>query len=415
MVRRQLAGLGAHVSRLAPSRPALACVLLFALSLFAPGGSGDGVRYLVGAHYYVWYPDNFANGYLRGALRPAQAPALGEYDSRSASIAEQHIALAASHAIDFFSLDWWPNRPAQNAAIESGFLRAANIDEIRFCIFYESKDLGRSADENDIVFDAATKDRFVSDLMTIARRYFGHPSYLRIDGRPTLVLYVTRQMRGLFPQAMREMRRAMAAEGYDPFVIGDEIFWAVVEAAEDPDAAARVTGEPQLSRIRLFDAITAYNLYVGSERHRGYGSASHFVDDSVKLYRRYRNVAGIPIVPGVIPGFNDRAVRPRLGSLRHSPPLDRRGFRRIVLHGGNRTDRQAAGGPEAARDSDHVVERVERGYRDRAALSRSAHGRRRERATSPDTGLCVRGIRQRVHRHRARPPSALSDGVTPFR
>ena len=274
MVRRQLAGLGAHVSRLAPSRPALACVLLFALSLFAPGGSGDGVRYLVGAHYYVWYPDNFANGYLRGALRPAQAPALGEYDSRSASIAEQHIALAASHAIDFFSLDWWPNRPAQNAAIESGFLRAANIDEIRFCIFYESKDLGRSADENDIVFDAATKDRFVSDLMTIARRYFGHPSYLRIDGRPTLVLYVTRQMRGLFPQAMREMRRAMAAEGYDPFVIGDEIFWAVVEAAEDPDAAARVTGEPQLSRIRLFDAITAYNLYVGSERHRGYGSAS---------------------------------------------------------------------------------------------------------------------------------------------
>jgi glycoprotein endo-alpha-1,2-mannosidase len=312
MVRRQQAGLGAHVSRLAPSRPALVCALFFALSLFAPGGSGDGVRYLVGAHYYLWYPDNFANGYLRGALRPAQAPALGEYDSRSASIAERHIALAASHAIDFFTLDWWPNRPAQNAAIESGFLRAANIDEIRFCIFYESKDLGHSADEDDIVFDEATKDRFVSDLMTIARRYFGHPSYLRIDGRPTLVLYVTRQMRGLFPQAMREMRRAMAAEGYDPFVIGDEIFWAVVEAAEDPDAAARVTGEPQLSRIRLFDAITAYNLYAGWERHRGYGSASHFVKDSVKLYRRYRNVAGIPIVPGVIPGFNDRAVRPQL-------------------------------------------------------------------------------------------------------
>jgi hypothetical protein len=401
MVRRQLAGLGAHVSRLAPSRPALVCVLLFALSFFAAGGSGDGVRYLVGAHYYVWYPDNFANGYLRGALRPAQAPALGEYDSRSASIAERHIALAASHAIDFFTLDWWPSRPAQNAAIESGFLRAANIDEIRFCIFYESKDLGRSADENDIVFAAATKDRFVSDLMTIARRYFGHPSYLRIDGRPTLVLYVTRQMRGLFPQAMREMRRAMAAEGYDPFVIGDEIFWAVVEAAEDPDAAARVTGEPQLSRIRLFDAITAYNLYAGWERHRGYGSASRFVADSVN-----------PHHPGGDSGLQRSSGPAWIGSLRHSPPLDRRGFRRIVLHGGNRTDRQAAGGPAAARDSDHVVERVERGYRDRAALSRSPHGRRRERATSPYTGLCVRGIRQRVRRHRARSPSALSDALS---
>jgi hypothetical protein len=36
--------------------------------------------------------------------------------------------------------------------------------------------------ENGIVFDADTKGRFVSDLMTIARHYFGHPSYLRIDG-----------------------------------------------------------------------------------------------------------------------------------------------------------------------------------------------------------------------------------------
>ena len=312
MVCRQLEGLAGAVSRIAPSRPAFVCVVLFALSLFASGGSGDGVRYLVGAHYYVWYPNNFAQGYLRGVLRPAQTPALGEYDSRRASIAEQHIALAVSHGIDFFTLDWWPNRPAQNAAIESGFLRAKNIGAIRFCIFYESTDLGDPARGNGIVFDAATKDRFVSDLMTIARRYFGHPSYLRIDGRPALVLYVTREMRGFFPQAMREMRRAMAAEGYDPFVIGDEIFWAVVESTEDPGAAPRVTGEPQLSRIRLFDALTAYNLYMeGRERHRGYGSASDFVPDSAKLYRRYRDVARIPIIPGMIPGFNDRAVRPR--------------------------------------------------------------------------------------------------------
>jgi hypothetical protein len=110
MVRRQLAGLDAHVSRIAPWRPALGCVLLFALSLFASGGSGDGVHYLVGAHYYVWYPENFANGYLRAALRPAQTPALGEYNSHNAAIAEQHIALAVSHGIDFFTLDWWPNR-----------------------------------------------------------------------------------------------------------------------------------------------------------------------------------------------------------------------------------------------------------------------------------------------------------------
>ncbi len=310
MVHRQLVGLAAPVSWIFPSRPALVSLLLLALSFFAAGGMGNGVPYLVGAHYYVWFPENFADGYLRGVLRPAQSPALGEYDSRDPSVAERHIALAASHGIDFFTLDWWPNRPAQNAAIDSGFLRAANIADIRFCIFYESIDLGEGVTQNGIVFDASTKDRFVSDLMTIARNYFRHPSYLKIDGRPVLVLYATRQMRGLFPQAMHEMRGAMASEGYDPFVIGDEIFWVVVDA-EDSGAALRVTGNPQISRIRLFDAITAYNLYVKErEKHRGYGSASRFVRDSVKLYRRYRNAVGIPIIPGVIPGFNDRAVRP---------------------------------------------------------------------------------------------------------
>ncbi len=312
MVLGQLEGLaaGVRVSRALRARrlALLGVALLCAAALFLSGG---GRRHRVGAHYYVWYPENFAQGYLRGVLRPPQAPALGEYDSRSPAVAERQIALAASHGIDFFSVDWWPNRPAQNEAIESGLLRASNVDEMHFCIFYETTDLDRRLDDLGILFDEATKDRFVSDIKTIARRYFGHPSYLRIDGRPVLILYVTREIRGLFPRAMGEMRRALAAEGYEPFVIGDEIFWAVIEANDDPSAPARVTGEPQLSRIHLFDAITAYNLYSSGapERHRGYGSTSKFVGDGVKLYRRYRRAARIPIVPGVMPGFNDRGTR----------------------------------------------------------------------------------------------------------
>jgi glycoprotein endo-alpha-1,2-mannosidase len=293
--------------RASGAAPALA---MLSLSLLFVSGGRGGDRYLVGAHYYVWYPSNFADGYLRGVLEPRQRPALGEYDSRMPAIAERQIALAASHGIDFFTVDWWPKRPMQNEAIGSGLLRASNIGDIKFCIFYETSDLGDGGDGNRVVFDAPTKDRFVSDMVAIAHRYFAHPSYLRIGGRPVVLLYITRQVRGLFPEAMRQMRRSLGAEGYEPFVIGDEIYWAVVEADEDPSAAARVTGDPQLNRIRLFDAITAYNLYVDQpSRHRGYGSASKFLSDSVNLYRRYRDASPIPIIPDVIPGFNDRANR----------------------------------------------------------------------------------------------------------
>ena len=273
------------------------------------GNGGDGGDNLVGAHYYVWYPGNFSLGYLRAELSPPQAPALGEYDSRNASVAEQHIALASANGIDFFTLDWWSNRPSQNEAIEAGFLSAPNIGQTRFAIFYNQSEID-GAPGNGIRFDVATKDRFVADMVTISRRYFGHPSYLRIGGRPVVLVYLSREMHGLFAAAIGEARGALAAEGHDVFLIGDEIFWAVIEADEDPQAPARVTGVPQQNRIALFDAITSYNLYaVERPQDRGYGSTSAFIPDSIELYRSYRDAGGVPIVPGVIPGYNDRATR----------------------------------------------------------------------------------------------------------
>ena len=59
----------------------------------------------------------------------------------------------------------------------------------------------------------------------IAHRYFGHPSYLRVAGRPVIILYLTRTATGRFTEAMRRFRLRMAELGVDPYVIGDEIFW----------------------------------------------------------------------------------------------------------------------------------------------------------------------------------------------
>lgn len=289
----------------------------FVLLLAACGGGGDGgdgastraAGYTVGAYYSVWYPSNFAEGTLRRRLVPPQPPALGEYDSSDPAVAEAHVAAAADHGIDFFAVDWWPDRPGQNAALDAGLLRAGNLDRIRFCILYNSGGLQNRAPGLGIRFDAAVRDRFVSDLVGLSRRYFGHPSYLRVGGRPVVILYLAREWHGLFREALEGARAALAAEGHDPFLIGDEVFWAVIVADEDPNAPVRVTDEPQRSRIELFDAITGYNLYaVERTQDRGYGSSSAFLDDGAALYRRFARAARA-FVPGVIPGYNDRGTR----------------------------------------------------------------------------------------------------------
>jgi len=261
---------------------------------------------MLGAHYYLWFPARFEHGrYLRGKLRPAQPPLLGEYSSASPAVAEQHIAWASRFGIDFFTLDWWPSAPEVNARIDQAFLAARNLGLIRFCIFYELGDLGYDG-RAFTAFEEATVERFLADMEQIATRYFGHPRYLRIGDRPVIVLYVTRTATGRFPEAMTRFRSRMTELGLDPFVIGDEIFWDV--ARED---GLGTTNVPQRGRIDLFDAITAYNLYESSNPSQaGYGAGSTFLYDARVLYDLYRRAApGKPAIPLVLPGYNDRGLR----------------------------------------------------------------------------------------------------------
>ena len=264
----------------------------------------------VGAHYYLWFPSRFEGGrYLRARLDPAQKPLLGEYSSSAAAVVERHIAWAADSGVDFFTLDWWPGNPNRNAVIEQSFLAARNISWIRFCIFYELGALGYDAGSGATHFDAATVERFLSDTSEIAARYFRHPFYLRVEGRPVIVLYITRTATGRFAEAMTRFRARMGEQGFDPFVIGDEIYWTVAREDGTGDAA-----EPQRGRIALFDAITAYNLYDPTRRTQsGYGASSTLVSEAHSLYEFYRTVGRKPVVPVAMPGYNDRAFRPEAG------------------------------------------------------------------------------------------------------
>jgi len=95
--------------------------------------------------------------------------------------------------------------------------------------------------------------------------------------------------------------------------VGDEIFWTVIRENADPAAGPERTEAPQLGRIAALDALTVYNPYEPAfTRHAGHAAGSTFVADVAGLYARYRTAVGAapPLVPVVIPGFNDRAVRP---------------------------------------------------------------------------------------------------------
>ena len=225
---------------------------------------------------------------------------------------EQHIAWASRYGIDFFTVDYWPHRPEQNKRIDDTFLQARNIGDIKFAVMYESYDLSFVGWPSVIYFTNSVANKFYKDLLFLADKYFDHPSYLKVSGRPVIFLYLTRAFHGSYGAAIKRFRKRLQEDGIDPYIIGDEIFWRVLSVHTDIDIDQHNVTWPQLDRINLFDAITTYNLYdSGKLEYADYGSETSYVADSKKLYARYREAVdeSVPLVPGITPGYNDRGVR----------------------------------------------------------------------------------------------------------
>ncbi len=157
-------------------------------------------KYLIGTYYYLRYPENWQEGCINGQLLPQQLPALGQYKSADLTTIEQHIAWSSQYGIDFWAISWWPDRPEIDRIIGKKILKAKNINDIKFCIFYET--VGPGLVNEKINFTPKKKKRLISDFKDLAKNYFAHPSYLKIKGRPVIILYLSRTFTGEYPETL---------------------------------------------------------------------------------------------------------------------------------------------------------------------------------------------------------------------
>jgi hypothetical protein len=199
------------------------------------------------------------------------------------------------------------------------FLAAPDLHEMKFAMFYETWNLGFDAGREQTPVSAQAELHFDSDMLALAKNYFSNPSYLHIEGRPVVYLYLTRTLTGDVAGMMQGARTYLKANGYaDPFFIGDEVYWRVTPQIQAPNEPV-FTGPPQLGRIDQFDAVTAYTLYYGDPQQAngpasdstGYPGTTNIAADQRFLLTLYRNATNnkVPVLPVVQPGFNDRGFR----------------------------------------------------------------------------------------------------------
>lgn len=248
----------------------------------------------VGAYYYPWWGEGIAGGHtfdqtVRMHLTPqAQPPAVGLHNSRDAQIISQHIDQSHRGNISMWSLSWWGPNSFEDATIRNHILPHPRAAELSYTIHYETT--GRLGD-----FGTPDYTNLIPDFQYLAQHVFSDPNYMRIDGRPVVVMYLSRvyfdDRNGWI--ALANLRAAMQQQfGYDPYIIGDHIFGNVAAGA-----------------TRL-DAITGYDVY-GQVFGDGVADQQS-IDDLEQIYanaQAFADSQGVDFVPGVTPGFNDKAVR----------------------------------------------------------------------------------------------------------
>jgi len=247
--------------------------------------------YLVGVYYYPWHGSDFHNrqGYLRRELLPPHQPALGEYDDSRPEVIAQHMKWFRKANIGLLVTSWWgPNR-VEDTNTKDVIMQHEDIGNLKIALHYETSGRIRSSDMSTAR----------SDIQYICQNYFDHPNYYKVNGRPVLVIYVSRKLHddGILEEALLTMRSEANKWGHNVYLIGDQVF------AEAPNET--------FIPFWYFDAVTNYDVY-GSSGEPGPYAGTYKVDNYYSEQARWRELAikeNCRFIPCVSPGYNDRAVR----------------------------------------------------------------------------------------------------------
>jgi hypothetical protein len=257
----------------------------------------------VGVYYYPWHADDFHrgsrnDGYLRSKLQPPQQPMLGEYDDRRPEVVAQHLQWAKQANIKLWVCSWWGPGRREDETIRGTILKHTDLGKNhKIALLYEGGGRGIKAS------DGWDTSNVYPDMEYICTAYFSHPNYYRIQGRPVLVIYLSRQMhnKGVLTTVLTEMRKAANEKcKMNPFIIGDHVW-------NYPPSNSNAY-QPFLPG--MLDAVTNYDVYgnVGSTPY----TLQENIDEHYKEARAWKAFASrynVKFVPGVAPGYNDRGVR----------------------------------------------------------------------------------------------------------
>jgi hypothetical protein len=126
-------------------------------------------------------------------------PLWGYINEADPYVAEMEINAAADHGVNVFIFDWYwyDGMPFLEGHLNDGYMAARNNDRVKFYLMWANHPVNMTWDKrnahkpNDQFIWSGQVDReeFEKVCKRIIDKYFKHPSYYKIDGKPSFMIY----------------------------------------------------------------------------------------------------------------------------------------------------------------------------------------------------------------------------------
>ncbi|MBN1342959.1 MAG: glycoside hydrolase family 99-like domain-containing protein [Phycisphaerae bacterium] len=304
-----------------------ACVALRAEDHVSGGSASSNPEYTVAAFYWPAYHDEprwrtFFRGTegeweiirnskpkYEGHWQP-RVPLWGYEDESDPKVMAKKIDAAASCGVNAFIFDWYwyDGKPFLEDCINDGFLGAPNNGKIRFYLMWANHDATTLWDiershKHEVIWPGAV-DRATFDVVAdrVIAKYFKHPSYYRIDGKPVFSIYeIGTLIKGLggtekTRAALDDFERKVKAAGFPGLHLQGILWGQFPKTLGETVPGDRQSTQENTVRALGIDSLTNYQFVHLSAPIDDYMA---WAEKAMALWPRWDKEFSVPYFPHV--------------------------------------------------------------------------------------------------------------------
>jgi Glycosyltransferase WbsX len=275
-------------------------------------------------------------------------PLWGYINEADPYVAEMEINAAADHGVNVFIFDWYwyDGMPYLEGHLNEGYLKARNNSRMKFYLMWANHDVNLTWDKrnaglpnNSLIWKGGVdRNEFEVICHRVIEKYFSHPSYYTIDGKPSFMIYelqtLIQGLGGLEQtlDALAWFRRETQKAGFK----GLDLQVTLRRSGSDMTGIDGENIGTQFDMLEQFgfDGLTHYQFVHFADIDRDY---MEIMDDVLKEWSALENENTAPYYPHISVGWdnNPRFENFRKGIVLNNTPEN---FEKALVMAKNYTD-----------------------------------------------------------------------------